>query len=88
MLAPSRVLASSRVRARAATWIVATGRDSRGRGFALARRGQRPSKGKGREEIAHALGLSRQAVHQAEARALARLRTAALRRWLPDDPAS
>jgi len=37
-------------------------------------------------EIARALGLSRQAVHQAEARALARLRTAALRRWLTDDP--
>ncbi len=38
------------------------------------------------QDIAHALGLSRQAVHQAEARALARLRTAALRRWLTDDP--
>jgi len=40
------------------------------------------------QEIAHALGLSRQAVHHAEARALARLRTAALHRWLADDPAS
>ena len=40
------------------------------------------------QEIAHTLGLSRQAVHYAEARALARLRTAALRRWLADDPAS
>jgi len=40
------------------------------------------------QEIAHTLGLSRQAVHHAEARALARLRTAALRRWLADDPAS
>jgi len=40
------------------------------------------------QEIARALGLSRQAVHQAEARALQRLRTAALRRWLADDPAS
>jgi len=40
------------------------------------------------QEIAHALGLSRQAVHHAEARALARLRTATLRRWLADDPAS
>ncbi len=40
------------------------------------------------QEIARALGLSRQAVHHAEARALARLRTAALRRWLADDPAS
>ena len=40
------------------------------------------------QEIALALGLTRQAVHQAEARALARLRTAALRRWLADDPAS
>jgi len=40
------------------------------------------------QEIACALGLSRQAVHHAEARALARLRTAALRRWLADDPAS
>ncbi len=40
------------------------------------------------QEIARALGLTRQAVHYAEARALARLRTAALRRWLADDPAS
>jgi len=40
------------------------------------------------QEIARALGLTRQAVHHAEARALARLRTAALRRWLADDPAS
>jgi len=40
------------------------------------------------QEIARALGLSRQAVHQAKARALARLRTAAQRRWLADDPAS
>ncbi len=40
------------------------------------------------QEIAHTLGLTRQAVHHAEARALARLRTAALRRWLADDPAS
>ncbi len=55
-------------------------------------RGQRPSKGKGREEIAHALGLSRQAVHQAvhqaAARTLARLRTVVLRRQLANDPAS
>jgi len=40
------------------------------------------------QEIGHALGLTRQAVQQAEARALARLRTAALRRWLADAPAS
>jgi len=40
------------------------------------------------QDIGHDLGLTRQAVHQAEARALARLRTTALRRWLADDPAS
>ena len=40
------------------------------------------------QEIGHRLGLTRQAVQQAEARALARLRLPALRRWLADAPAS
>jgi len=40
------------------------------------------------EEIGRALGLTRQAVQQAEARALARLRHPALRRWLADIPTS
>jgi len=34
------------------------------------------------QEIGHRLGLTRQAVQQAEARALARLRLPSLRRWL------
>ena len=37
------------------------------------------------QEIGHRLGLTRQAVQQAEARALARLRRPALRRWLAAD---
>ena len=37
------------------------------------------------QEIGHRLGLTRQAVQQAEARALARLRLPALRRWLAAD---
>ncbi len=37
------------------------------------------------QEIGHSLGLTRQAVQQAEARALARLRRPALRRWLAAD---
>jgi len=37
------------------------------------------------QEIGHSLGLTRQAVQQAEARALARLRRPALHRWLADD---
>jgi len=40
------------------------------------------------QEIGRGLGLTRQAVQQAEARALARLRYPALHRWLTDDPAS
>ncbi len=40
------------------------------------------------QEIGHTLGLTRQAVQQAEARALARLRDPALHRWLADAPAS
>jgi RNA polymerase primary sigma factor len=40
------------------------------------------------QEIGRNLGLTRQAVQQAEARALARLRRPALRRWLADAPAS
>jgi len=37
------------------------------------------------QEIGRSLGLTRQAVQQAEARALARLRRPALHRWLADD---
>ncbi len=40
------------------------------------------------QEIGRSLGLTRQAVQQAEARALARLRRPALHRWLTDAPAS
>ncbi len=40
------------------------------------------------QEIGRGLGLTRQAVQQAEARALARLRYPALHRWLTDAPAS
>ena len=40
------------------------------------------------QEIGRSLGLTRQAVQQAEARALARLRRPALHRWLADAPAS
>ncbi len=40
------------------------------------------------QEIGRALGLTRQAVQQAEARALQQLRQPALRRWLADAPAS
>jgi len=40
------------------------------------------------QEIGHQFGLTRQAVQQAEARALARLRRPALRCWLADAPAS
>jgi len=40
------------------------------------------------QDIGRQLGLSRQAVQQAEARALARLRRPALSRWLTDAPAS
>jgi len=40
------------------------------------------------QEIGRGLGLTRQAVQQAEARALARLRDPALHRWLTDAPAS
>ncbi len=37
------------------------------------------------QEIGHRLGLTRQAVQQAEARALARLRRPTLRHWLAAD---
>ncbi len=60
----------------------------RDRAILVARHGLDGEPPRTLQEIGHALGLTRQAVQQAEARALARLRLPTLHRWLIDAPAS
>jgi RNA polymerase primary sigma factor len=60
----------------------------RDRAILVARHGLDGEPPRTLQDIGRHLGLSRQAVQQAEARALARLRRPALRRWLADAPAS
>jgi len=60
----------------------------RDRAILAARHGRDGEPPRTLQEIGRSLGLTRQAVQQAEARALARLRRPALHRWLADAPAS
>jgi len=60
----------------------------RDRAILVARHGLDGEPPRTLQDIGRHLGLSRQAVQQAEARALARLRRPTLRRWLADAPAS
>jgi len=60
----------------------------RDRAILVARHGLDGAPPRTLQEIGRQFGLTRQAVQQAEARALARLRHPALRRWLADAPAS
>ncbi len=62
--------------------------DPRARAILAARHGLDGAPPRTLQEIGRSLGLTRQAVQQAEARALARLRRPALHRWLADAPAS
>jgi len=62
--------------------------DPRARAILVARHGLDGVPPRTLQEIGRSLGLTRQAVQQAEARALARLRHPALHRWLTDAPAS
>jgi len=57
----------------------------RDRAILVARHGLDGEPPRTLQEIGRSLGLTRQAVQQAEARALARLRRPALHRWLADD---
>jgi len=59
--------------------------DPRARAILAARHGLDGEPPRTLQEIGRSLGLTRQAVQQAEVRALARLRRPALHRWLADD---
>ncbi len=59
--------------------------DPRARAILVARHGLDGEPPRTLQEIGRSLGLTRQAVQQAESRALARLRDPALRHWLADD---
>jgi len=59
--------------------------DPRARAILVARHGLDGAPPRTLQEIGRSLGLTRQAVQQAEARALTRLRDPALRHWLADD---
>ncbi len=60
----------------------------RDRAILVARHGLDGEPPRTLQEIGRSLGLTRQAVQQAEARALRQLRHPTLRRWLTDAPAS
>jgi len=59
--------------------------DPRARAILVARHGLDGAPPRTLQEIGRSLGLTRQAVQQAKARALTRLRDPALRHWLADD---